>query len=103
MTIIKDTPDSSSFVQVGTSFAQIASGPYSVTTLKESGTYINGPVGISSSIDNVKFAGIFRFNPALSTCIPSTMITPIPTLIIDLPISNISSMVSIAAMIATIM
>lgn len=95
--ILKDTPESSSFIQIGSEYAQIASGPNSVSSTNDAGTFINGPLSISSPIENIKVGGIFRFNPMLSTGIPSTMITPVPTLILDLPISNIASMIKIAA------
>lgn len=95
--IIKDRPESSSFLQVGEGYSQLASGPNSITTTNDAGNFIQGPVSFSSSIENVKFAGIFRFNPMLSTGIASTMITPIPVLTIDLPISNIGTMSKIAA------
>lgn len=96
--IIKDTPGSSSFVQVTEGSSQLASGPVSVTATNDSGVFINGPLSISSSIDRIKVGGgIFRFNSMLSTGIASTMVTPMPVLKVDLPISNISTMVAIAA------
>lgn len=100
--IIKDTPESSSFMQTGEGFSQIASGPNSMSTTRDAGNFINGPLSISSSIDSIKVGGIFRFNPMLSTCIPSTMVTPMPTLTIDLPVSNIGSMMKIASLAASL-
>ena len=95
--IIKDTPDSSSFLNVGEGFSQIASGPNSITTTNDAGNFIQGPVSFSSSIENIKVAGIFRFNPMLSTGIPSTAVTPMPVLKIDLPIKNVATISKIAA------
>lgn len=103
MTIIKDTPDSSCFFQSNSELAQIAAGPNSMTSTTGSGNFINGPLSLSSTVDKIRIGGIFRPNPALSTCIPSTMVTPIPTLIIDLPVKNLASMVAVAAMVASIM
>lgn len=100
--IIKDKPDSSSFMQVGEGYVQQASGPYSVTTVNGAGTFIQGPVSFSSPIENIKVNGIFRFNPMLSTGIASTMITPMPVLTIDLPLKNISTMAGIAAIAASL-
>lgn len=95
--IIKDRPESSSFLQVGEGFSQLASGPNSITTTNDAGNFIQGPVSFSSSIENIKVGGIFRFNSMLSTGIPSSMVTPIPVLTIDLPIKNVASMSKIAA------
>lgn len=101
--LVKDSPDSSSFLQTGEGFSQIASGPNSVTSTREDGNFINGPLSISSPIDSIKVGGIFRFNPMLSSCIPSTIVTPMPTLVIDLPIKNIASMIKVAALAKTLM
>ncbi len=95
--IIKDKPESSSFLQVGEGYSQIASGPNSITTTNDAGNFIQGPTSFSSSIENVKFAGIYRMNPMLSTGIPSTMVTPMPILTLDLPIQNIATVSKIAA------
>lgn len=95
--IIKDKPESSSFLQVGEGYSQIASGPNSITTTNDAGNFIHGPVSFSSSIENIKVGGIFRFNPMLSTGIPSTMVTPMPVLTIDLPLSNIATISKIAS------
>lgn len=95
--IIKDKPESSSFVQVGEGYSQLASGPNSITTTNDAGNFIQGPVSFSSSIENIKIGGIFRFNPMLSTGIPSTMVTPVPVLTIDLPLSNIATISKIAS------
>lgn len=100
--IIKESPNSSSFVQVGDNYAQQASGPYSVTTVNGAGVFIQGPVSFSSPIENIKFNGIFRFNPILATGIASTMITPVPVLNLDLPLKNISTMAGIAAIAASL-
>lgn len=95
--IIKDKAGSSSFVQVGEGISQLASGPNSITTTNDAGNFIQGPVSFSSSIENIKVGGIFRFNPMLSTGIPSTMVTPMPVLTIDLPLSNIATISKIAS------
>lgn len=95
--IIKDKPESSSFVQVSEGFSQLASGPNSMTVTNDGGNFIQGPVSFSSPIENVKFSGIFRFNPMLSTGIPSTGVTPMPVLLIDLPLSNVGTMAKISS------
>lgn len=101
--IIKEKPNSSSFLQVGEDYSQIASGPNSITTTRDAGNFIQGPVSFSSAIENIKVGGIFRFNPMLSTGIPSSMVTPIPVLKLDLPLSNIATMSKISAIALSIM
>lgn len=101
--LIKNKIDSSNFLKVGEDYTQIAAGANSITSTKDSGNYILGPVSISSSINNIKVGNIFRFNPMLSTGIPSTMVTPMPVLKIDLPIKNIGQLSAIAAIAQSIL
>lgn len=100
--ILKETPDSSSFFYTVEGMSQIASGPNSVSATNDSGIFLNGPLSISSSIHNIKVGGIFRFNSMLSTGIASTMVTPMPVLKLDLPISNLGVMAKIAAIASTL-
>ena len=102
MTVIKNTASSSCFLNVETELTQISAGPNSITTTREAGNFIQGPVSFSSPIENMKVGGIFRFNSMLSTGIPSTMVTPMPVLKIDLPMKNIAQMIGVAAIAASI-
>ena len=83
-------------------FFKIDLGPISVSTVRDAGVFINVPVSISSNINNFKMAGIYRFNPMLSTDIASTMITPMPVFKLDLPVKNMAQFVSIAALASSI-
>ena len=103
MKILKTSAGSSSMVIAADSYSQITSGPMSVTADRDGGVFINGPVSFTSQVDNIKIGGIFKLNPLLSTCMPSTMITPIPTLVMDIPIKNLTSMAGIASMLQSIM
>lgn len=96
MKVIKSHPSSSCMISLQEEYSNISAGPNSFTTTRSNGNFINGPLSISSSIENIKVNGIYRFNPQLSTGIPSTMITPVPTLVFDLPVKNISTSVSSA-------
>ena len=100
--IFQDRPGSSTFLKTVEGAATIASGPISVSTVRDAGVFINGPVSISSNINNFKMAGIYRFNPMLSTGIASTMITPMPVFKLDLPVKNMAQFVSIATLASSI-
>lgn len=102
MKIIKNTPESSCMVVAGSEYTQITAGANSFTTTRESGNFVNGPLSISSNVDNIRVGGIWKFNPQLSTGLPSTMITPIPTLVFDLPIKNLASSALIAGVLAAL-
>lgn len=99
MKVIKNTPASSSMVIAGDTYSQITSGANSVTSTRDSGNFINGPLSISSTVDNIRVGGFYRFNPQLSTGLPSTMMTPIPTLVFDIPVKNLASQAAISAVI----
>lgn len=102
MKILKEKPESSCMVIAADSYSQITAGPNSVTTTREHGNFINGPLSLSSNIDNIRVAGIYKFNPQLSTGLPSTMMTPIPTLVFDLPIKNVASSLAVAVVLAAL-
>lgn len=97
MKVIKDSAESSAMVIAGTDYTQLTAGPNSITTTRDSGNYVNGPLSISSSIENIRVCGIYKFNPQLATGLPSTIITPIPTLVFDIPIKNLASQAAISA------
>ena len=102
MKIMKESVDASAAVIAAESYSQIIAGANSVSVDNEGGTFINGPISVSAPIHNWRTGAIFKFNDLLQTGMPSTMITPIPTLVIDPPIRNIASMAAIAAMVASV-
>ena len=89
MKIIKATAASSSMIIAKEDYTQITSGPISVTADNEDGIFLNGPVAFTSGVESIKFAGIFKFNPMIMSGMPSTIMTPIPTLTIDMPVSGL--------------
>ena len=93
---MKTKPESSCMVIAGDTYTQITAGANSVTTTRENGNFINGPLSISSNIDNIRVGGIWKFNPQLSTGLPSTIITPIPTLVFDIPVKNLASSAAVS-------
>ena len=103
MKVIKDTIDSSTFVYVNVPNAMLASGPNSITANKDNGVFINGAVSFTSNIENIKFGGMFRFNPVAASGVPSTGITPIPTFTIEPPINGIRHMNSVALMLSSLL
>ncbi|MFA5746176.1 MAG: hypothetical protein WC932_04965 [archaeon] len=50
-----------------------------------SGINMAGKVNIGTSIQDVRIGGAWRFNPMLQFQVPSTAVTPIPTLLYDYP------------------
>lgn len=100
--VIKPSPDSSNFLVLEGGNSILASGPNAVGVTKNHGVFINGPTSFSSSMDNIKFGGMFRFNPLAASGLPSTMVTPIPTFIIDPPVKGVSTMAAVAGIFASL-
>lgn len=101
MRVIKDKPSDSNFLMLEGENSILASGPIAVGVNRSAGVFLNGPVSFSSPIDSIKFGGVFRFNPVTASGLPSTMITPIPTFVIDPPIKGISNMAAMASMLSS--
>lgn len=100
MKVMKTTASSSHMVIAAEGYTQLTSSANSVSVVGESGVYINGPLSISAQMDNIKIGGIFKMNPLMSSCLPSTLITPIPTFVMDMPIKNLASMAGISGILA---
>lgn len=49
------------------------------------GNIIKGPLSIVADAHQVRVSGITTLNPLLTTCFPSTIVTPMPTLMWSLP------------------
>lgn len=98
MKVIKSAPDSSAMLIAADTYSQITAGPCSMTVTRQDGTFINGPLSISSQIDSIRIGGVFKMNPILASCLPSTMITPIPTLVLDIPVKNLGSASAISSL-----
>lgn len=97
MKVVKEKVNSSNFLLLEGNNSIIASGPMAVGVNKEHGVFINGPTSFSSTMDSVKFGGMFRFNPAAASGLPSTAVTPIPTFVIESPIGGVSTISSVSS------
>ena len=101
--LLKHSNSSSSFLNVEEGMTQIASGPNSISTTRDAGNFLNGPVSFTGPHSNIKFGAVFRFNPLLATCIPSTLATPISTFTLDVPLKNMTSLSLISSIIGSIL
>lgn len=102
MKVVKENVNSSNFLLLEGNNSVIASGPNAVGVNREHGVFINGPTSFTSTIDSIKFAGMFRFNPIAASGLPSTMVTPIPTFIIEPPIKGVQSMSAVAGILKSL-
>jgi hypothetical protein len=97
--ILKSNIDSGSFIEYTRDSVVIASGPMSITTDAVGGNFVNGPISFSSSFASMRFGGIFKFNPLQAFGIPSTMVTPINTFNIEIPVKEAAALLAVSAMV----
>ena len=84
--IYKAEPSSPSGMRIADR-TQTIGGTFSRLTIDQDlGMLLRGPVGFTEGPGGVKFAGIFRLNPALSSCFPSTIASPLPVLQFEPPL-----------------
>ena len=87
--LLKNAIDGNSVIDLSEDMATISSGPMSVTSHRKYGTFINGPLTISSSPVNITMGGFYKFNPVAASGMPSTIVTPVPTFEVTVPVKNI--------------
>ena len=100
--ILKNSISGKSSLILSADNAIISAGPNSFSSTTQSGNFINGPVSISSPFTKIRMGGIYKFNSLLANTIPSTVITPIPTLEIDLPAPEAAGLIAITSMVLSI-
>lgn len=97
--IIKSHTDSDSFIKYTQTSTYIAAGQNSISTDKEAGNFINGPLAITTSFTNIRWSGMFKFNNLLALGIPSTLITPVSVFDIELPMKELAGYISLTSVI----
>lgn len=97
--IIKGDISATSMLETQSDYSRIASGAMSFTSDKNAGNFINGPLSITTSISGIRIGGVFKFNPLTMTCIPSTIVTPISTFTIDVPMQHAAGLAKCAAIV----
>ena len=89
--IIRPSPTSTTVVDIREDVATMSAGSMSVSTHKDYGSFINGPLSISSPPTSITIGGFYKFNPVALSGMPSTIITPVPTFEVTVPVKNIST------------
>lgn len=96
---LKSHINSNSFVDYTNDSITLSSGTMSMATYADSGNFINGPLSITGPFTNIRFSNMFKLNPLLAYGIPSTIITPINTFDIEIPVKEAGSMIAIMGLI----
>ena len=87
--IIRPSPTSTTLVDMTEDVTSVSAGSMAVSVHKDYGTFINGPLSVSSPPTSITLGGFYKFNPTALSGMPSTLITPVPTFEVTVPVKNI--------------
>ncbi len=76
--------------------------PMGISVVAGAGTVLRGSVGFTGSPGEIRINGMWKMNNLLLSAAPSTIMTPIPTLLFSPPMESIAKHMASAAVIAAI-
>lgn len=83
-------PGSNVGVEIDNTQAVLKGGSHNrIVSDKEAGNIITGPLSIGCGFSEFKLAGFWSLNPLMQGMIPSTIVTPLPTFLFELPTAGI--------------
>jgi hypothetical protein len=91
-------PDSAAGVEVTDRNATLIADKDNFVAVDQSGVYIVGPQSWVTTPENIRVAGLWTQNTAYRQMIPSTVVTPIPNLIVDPPFKGIKMIAEAVAL-----
>jgi hypothetical protein len=94
---IKESIDSSSFLEYREGRSSLVSGANSISATDSGGVFVNGAFSISAKPTNIRMGAMYTFHPLTLTGIPSNAITPIPTFRLNMPVKGLSTAKSIVS------
>lgn len=93
--VIKSDQDAKSSIKATSSYVGLLGGKTNrIVSSDKYGNFIVGPVTFTEHPESIRIGGVFRFNGMLTSTMPSTIITPMSTLVFDSPTKALLSAVS---------
>jgi len=87
--ILKSNQESESGVKSKAGYGSIyGSDSNRIMSTQEFGNMIVGPTTFTSHPEDIRIGGVFRLNGLLTSTMPSTIITPVSTLVFDFPLAD---------------
>lgn len=81
----------------------IIGGPtHGIFSSSELGNILKGPTSITATPGQIRIGGLWTMNPLLMMGLPSTMVSPIPTLVFNPPVQGIKRMAEQISKLASI-
>ena len=83
---IKNHPTSEAGIEILSNGVSISgSGSNKLESTKDYGNLISGPTTFTAHPEAIRIGGAYRFNGLMTSTVPSTIVTPVPSLILDIP------------------
>jgi len=87
--IMKSSESSESSIKAKDGFVSLnGSADNRIMSTKDYGNIIVGPTTFTAHPEEIRIGGMFRFNGLLTSTVPSTIITPVSTLVFDFPLGD---------------
>ena len=87
--LIKVNEDSESSVKASEGYSSLIGDKNTrITSTARYGNFIVGPTTFTSHPEQIRIGGVYRLNGLMTSTMPSTIITPIPTLVFDFPLED---------------
>lgn len=93
--LFKYRPDSVAHVQAKDNFVAISgSEKHRFVSHKDYGNFVVGPTSFTAHPESIRIGSVYRINGLHTSTLASTIVTPMPLLILDLPGENLLSTLS---------
>ena len=93
--LMKFDQSSEAAIQAGHEYAAVIGSPENrFISTKDHGNFITGPTTFTSHPESIRLGGVFRINGLHTSTMASSIVTPMPLLILDIPGQNIISILN---------
>lgn len=87
--LIKVSPESVSMIKVTPTYSALIGSPQNrIVSSNQYGNFIVGPTIFTAHPEDIRIQGVYRLNGLLTSTMPSTIITPISILVLDIPFED---------------
>ena len=92
---LKNRHDADAGVEILTDRVSISGNSNNkIESTKDYGNLISGPTTFTAHPEAIRLGGVYRLNGLMTSTIPSTIVTPVPTLILDIPGGTLLSLIT---------
>ena len=93
--VLKNNPRAVSGIEVrDKSISVSGDGTHKIETSAEFGNIISGHTTFTAHPESIRIGGVFRMNGLMTSTVPSSIVTPVPALILDIPGEGLLTMLT---------